>query len=307
MKEEMGSILGRVDVGRVLHNEPMARHTTWRIGGPADVLVLPTAEDQIHRLMALIAEHHWPWMVMGRGSNLLVRDGGIRGVVIKLADNWSAMEIDGTVLVAQSGRLIVSAANVAIRRGLAGLEFATGIPGSVGGAVRMNAGAHGGEIRHVLKWADLVFPDGTPRRVTGEEMGFGYRSSRVAEWGALVVRAAFQLSPGDPEALIRRAKTWTRRRRQTQPLSQASAGSVFQNPANHFAARLIEEAGLKGTRVGGAQISPIHANFIVNLGGATARDVLELICLAQEEVYRKFAIRLTPEVKIVGEDVETGG
>ncbi|MBX6395691.1 MAG: UDP-N-acetylmuramate dehydrogenase [Alicyclobacillaceae bacterium] len=303
----MWSILNRADVGQVLFDEPMSRHTTWRIGGPADALVMPATEKQIRTLMTLIGEYGWPWLVVGRGSNLLVRDGGIRGVVIKLADNWSAMEIDGTVLTAQSGRLIVSAANVAIRHGLAGLEFATGIPGSVGGAVRMNAGAHGGEIRQVFKFADLVFPGGAVRRVDREDMGFGYRHSKVAEWGALVLRAAFQLVPGDREALMRQVKEWTNRRRQTQPLSQASAGSVFQNPPGFHAARLIEQAGLKGKRQGGAQISPKHANFIVNLGGATARDVLRLIHLAQEEVYRKFAIRLAPEVKIVGEDAETGG
>ncbi|MBE3551355.1 MAG: UDP-N-acetylmuramate dehydrogenase [Kyrpidia tusciae] len=307
MKEEIWSILSRVDVGRVLRDEPMARHTTWRIGGPADVLVLPEEQDQIRRLMALVGERGWPWLVIGKGSNLLVRDGGIRGVVVKLADNWSAMERKETTVVAQSGRLIVSAANHAIRWGLSGLEFATGIPGSVGGAVRMNAGAHGGEIRDVLEWADLVFPDGSLIRKSNEELGFGYRTSRVAEWGALVVRAAFGLAPGDTAAMVSRVKAWTERRRQTQPLAQASAGSVFRNPVNHYAARLIEEAGLKGRRVGGAQISPVHANFIVNLGGATAGDVLALIHLAQEEVYRKFAVRLTPEVRIVGEDVETGG
>lgn len=303
----MRSILKRADVGRVLFDEPMSRHTTWRIGGPADALVLPESESQILRLMGLIGEYGWPWTVVGRGSNLLVRDGGIRGVVVKLADNWAALDIEGTVLTAEAGRLIVSAANTAIRHGLSGLEFATGIPGSVGGAVRMNAGAHGGEVGRVVLFADVAFPDGRVRRVDREELGFAYRRSRVGEWGALVLRAAFQLTPGDREAMIRQVKEWTQRRRQTQPLSQASAGSVFQNPPGTHAARLIEEAGLKGRRVGAAQISPRHANFIVNLGGATARDVLKLIQLAQEEVWRRYAVRLEPEVKIVGEDGETGG
>jgi UDP-N-acetylmuramate dehydrogenase len=293
-------------IGKVLFDEPLSKYTTWRIGGPADVFVIPETIGHVRRCMQLIHQHRLPWFVIGKGSNLLVRDGGLRGVVIRMADHFAACRLEGRRMTVQAGKGVVAAANAAIRAGLSGLEFATGIPGTVGGAVMMNAGAHGGEIKDVLAWADIMEEDGEIRRFHHKDMEFAYRHSRLRDKRGIVVEAAFDLRPGNVEAMQAKVREWTRQRQHTQPLSLPSAGSVFQNPPNHHAARLIEQAGLKGLRIGGAQISELHANFIVNLGGATASDVLSLMQVARSRVADLFGVTLVPEVRIVGEDY-TGG
>jgi UDP-N-acetylmuramate dehydrogenase len=301
-REQLQSIFSGEDVGELLFDEPMQKHTSWRIGGPADIFVLPTKTEHLIRIMELTHGHQIPWYVIGKGSNLLVRDGGVRGVVIKLADNFADLEVDGMTLTAQGGRSFVSAANHAIRHGLSGLEFATGIPGTVGGAVMMNAGAHGGEVKDVLIDCDVVTAEGKLQHLTRDDLEFQYRYSMLKDRPAVVVRASFSLTPGDAEEMSDRVKQWRERRQVTQPLSLPSCGSVFRNPEGTHSGHLIQQAGLKGTTIGGAQISELHGNFIVNIGGATARDVIQLIELAQRTVFEKYGHELHPEVRIVGVD-----
>lgn len=282
-------------------DEPLKRHTSWRIGGPADVLVAPRDLESLKACIVRAHEAGIPYFILGRGSNLLVRDGGIRGLVIKLGDAFSELAIEGQTLTALAGRSIVSAANRAMREGLSGLEFATGIPGSVGGAVTMNAGAHGGEIKDVLQEALVLTRAGALKRVSLQDLAFSYRHSAVPENAWTVVRASFSLRAGDVAEMRARTSAWSQRRRLTQPLSQPNCGSVFRNPPGDFSARLIEAAGLKKMRVGDAMISDVHANFIVNLGAATAEDVLELMSRAQKAILTRFAVELIPEVRVVGE------
>jgi UDP-N-acetylmuramate dehydrogenase len=258
------------------------------------------------RVMQLIHQHQIPWIAIGKGSNLLVRDGGIRGVVIKLSDNFADLKIEGMRLTAQGGRSFVSAAHHAIRHGLSGLEFATGIPGTVGGAVMMNAGAHGGEVKDVLEECQVLTPEGNFLRLTRDDLRFDYRYSILKDRPMLVVEATFALQEGDSIEMSERVKAWAKRRQTTQPLSLPSCGSVFRNPEGTHSGYLIEQAGLKGTRIGGAQISDLHGNFIVNIGGAKATDVLQLIDLAQRTIAEKYGYELHPEVRIVGSD-ELGG
>jgi UDP-N-acetylmuramate dehydrogenase len=282
-------------------NEPMAPYTTWRIGGPADLLVVPHNLEELRGAMRLAKHYGLPWTVIGRGSNVLVLDGGIRGMVIWMHDAFADLRVEGCLLRAQAGRSFVSAAHIAIRHHLAGLEFATGIPGSVGGAVMMNAGAYGGEVKDVLVWADVMDEDGQLIRLTNADLRFAYRYSILKDHPKVVVEAAFALRPGDGEAMVKQVRAWSMRRASTQPLSQPNCGSVFRNPPGTHAARLIEAAGLKGLRRGGAQISEKHANFIVNLGDARAEDVLWLIRHAQETVRKLFDVELETEVRILGE------
>jgi len=297
------SLFAKEDVGTILNNEPMSKHTSWRIGGPADIMVLPTTTEQLARVLFLTHENGIPWYVVGKGSNLLVRDGGIRGVVIKLADNFADMSIEGMSLRAQGGRSFVSAANHAIRHGLGGLEFATGIPGTVGGAVMMNAGAHGGEVKDVLIDCHVLNDKGDLLHLQREDLQFDYRYSILKDRPMLVVDASFQLAEGDAQEMADRVRVWRERRQLTQPLSMPSCGSVFRNPDGTHSGRLVEEAGLKGVQIGGAQISELHGNFIVNVGGATASDVLQLIHLVQTTIKERYGYDLHPEVRIAGDDI----
>jgi UDP-N-acetylmuramate dehydrogenase len=298
------SLLSKHEVGTVYFNEPMSKHTTWKVGGPADVFVIPTKIEHIQRLMNICTDHALPWYVIGRGSNLLVRDGGIRGIVIKLADNFAHISLERDCRVrAEAGRSYVSCANFSMRHGLSGLEFATGIPGTVGGAVMMNAGAHGSETKDVLLEAEVVEADGSISRFSNADLKFAYRYSILKDTPRIVITATFQLKQGDPEAMLEKVRGWTKRRQTTQPLQFPSCGSVFRNPGGTHAGFLIEQSGLKGKRIGGAQISELHANFIVNLGEAKASDILQLIELAQTTIQKNYGITLQPEVRIVGEDV----
>ncbi len=290
----------------VRYDEPLRHHTTWRIGGPADVFVVPNHLDQIRDAVTRAKAEGIPVFVIGRGSNLLVKDGGIRGLVIKLGDDFSALDITGETLTALAGRGMVSAANIAIRHGLSGLEFATGIPGTVGGAVTMNAGAHGSEIKDVLYRASVLDQAGDVQDVDAAQLSFGYRRSAIVENGWTVLSATFHLHEGDPAQMQERVKAWSKRRQTTQPLSMPNCGSVFRNPPGDHAARLIEAAGLKNFQIGQAAISQRHANFIVNLGQASAIDALSVIMHAKVTVREQFGVDLVPEVKVVGED-EAGG
>lgn len=291
----------RHGVEHMMHDEPLALHTTWRIGGPADVLVIPHSLDELKAAVWTANQLGMPWTVIGRGSNLLVQDGGIRGLVVKLADRFGEVRIEDGELTALAGRSAVSAANIAIRNNLEGLEFATGIPGTVGGVVMMNAGAHGGQVSDVVTWADVMDPTGEVRRLRHVDLHFRYRYSILKDEPGIVVAACFSLRPGNGAELAAKVKQWSLRRAGTQPLSLPSCGSVFRNPEGTHAGHLIESAGLKGLQRGGAQISAKHANFIVNLGGAKATDVLWLINHAQETVQRLYGIELETEVRVIGE------
>ena len=301
MKELIERLRAFAPESRVLINEPMSRHTTFRVGGPADVLFLPASGDELTAAMRAAEALGAPCFVMGNGSNLLVRDGGVRGLVIVIGEPMSSVEIKGTTLRAQAGASLSLVAKEAVNASLSGLVFASGIPGSVGGAVAMNAGAYGGEIKNVLSRA-LVLEQGRPVWKTAEALHMGYRNTDVLRDGLVVLEAEFGLAPGDRDALTAEMNELAHRRREKQPLHLPSAGSTFKRPEGHFAGALIEAAGLKGYRVGGAQVSELHAGFLVNAGGATADDVLRLIADVQARVLADSGVTLEPEVRIIGEE-----
>ncbi len=281
-------------------DEPLKRYTAWKIGGPADALLEPDNTDELIEAIKKAREHGIPVTVLGGGTNVLVRDGGIRGLTIRLAKSLKGVEIEGVRVVADAGALYPVLANTTAGRGLRGLEFATGIPGTVGGAVYMNAGAYGSETKEVLDWAD-VYQDGAVIRMESADLALSYRRSILhdhPDW--VVLRAGYTLAPGDPGELKARIREFRTQRMNGSP-NRPSCGSTFKRPPGDFPGRVIEAAGLKGTRVGQVEVSPVHANYFVNLGGATAREALELMALVQEEVRERLGIELEPEVKILGE------
>ena len=286
---------------QILENEPMSRHTTFRVGGPADVLFLPESEEQLLWALSIAREAGVPCVVIGNGSNLVVKVGGIRGLVIALGEGMAASARAGETLTAWAGASLARVSAYAQASGLSGLEFASGIPGTLGGGCAMNAGAYGGQLSDVLVDARVLL-DGVVRTLTVEEMQMGYRTSLPLRRGGIVISARFALTPDDPEVIAARMRELNARRRDKQPLNYPSAGSTFKRPEGYFAGALIEQAGLKGKRVGGAQVSEKHAGFIVNTGGATAADILTLIGTVQDEVADRFGVRLETEVRILGED-----
>jgi UDP-N-acetylmuramate dehydrogenase len=284
-------------------NEPMANHTTWKIGGPADLFLSIKRRAELTAALAIIHEHQVPWTMIGRGSNVLVGDLGIRGVVIKLESDFASLQIEGTRIQAGAGFSLIKLSVLAAKHGLTGLEFAGGIPGTVGGAVYMNAGAHGSDISQVLVEAELLQQDGRIVTISNPQLAFSYRHSCLQEQPAIVLSATFALKEGDRKAIAADMASFKERRQRTQPWQQPCAGSVFRNPLGDYAARLIELAGLKGTIMGGVQISEIHANFIVNRGAGTARDVLMLIAFVREKVWEQFEVDLKPEVLVIGDGI----
>ncbi|GKS12523.1 UDP-N-acetylenolpyruvoylglucosamine reductase 1 [Paenibacillus chitinolyticus] len=293
--------LQAAQVGEVLKNEKLASYTTWKIGGPADLLVIPQDKQKLVETIRLLGQHKVPWTVVGRGSNLLVGDKGIRGVVIKLSRALETLRFDGSTVYAGGAYSFIKLSVMTGKEGLTGLEFAGGIPGSVGGAVYMNAGAHGSDVSRILKQAEVLLDTGELIVMQNSDLQYAYRHSVLHTLPGIVTEAVFELQPGDRKEIAGAMAAYKDRRLRTQPLQLACAGSVFRNPLGNHAAKLIEEAGLKGTRVGGAEISPLHANFIVNTGDASAEDVLALIALAQKTVREKSGVELQPEVLVVGE------
>jgi len=279
----------------------MTKHTTWRIGGPVDAFIVPETREQLQELITLLYHHGIPWIQIGRGSNMLVSDKGIRGVVIKLGSGLEYAKFQEETVTAGGGCSFVKLSFLSGRHGLTGLEFAGGIPGSVGGAVYMNAGAHGSDVSRIFKSAEIVLETGELVSYAAEEMDFAYRHSVLHERKGIVVEATFGLKFGERREIAAALASYKDRRRRTQPLQMPCAGSVFRNPTGDYAARLIEAAGLKGCRVGGAEISLQHANFIVNTGQATAEDVLTLMHEIQKRIDSENGISLVPEVFIVGE------
>lgn len=297
----IAEILRELQVGKVIENEPLANHTTWRIGGPADVLVIPNSKESLILAVKKLHTLGVSWRAIGRGSNLLVRDGGLRQVVFKISDVLDHLRFDGNKVYVGAGFSFIKLAILAGREGLTGMEFAGGIPGNVGGAVYMNAGAHGSEISRILKSAEILLETGELVQYTAEQLKFSYRTSSLQSTSAMVMEVVFELDYGDRKEIADTLAKHKDRRRLTQPLQLPCAGSVFRNPKGDHAGRLIESSGLKGFRIGGAEVSTLHANFIVNIGQATAQDVLTLMEHVRTVVHEKHGVRLIPEVLVVGE------
>ncbi|MGZ9585068.1 UDP-N-acetylmuramate dehydrogenase [Paenibacillus marinisediminis] len=291
----------QLDLGTYTLHEPLSKHTTWKIGGPADVMVEPKGKQEIIQTIRLLNECGIPWMTIGRGSNLLASDKGFRGVIIQTKKSLDYFHIDGNKVTAGAGYSFIKLSVQASRAGLSGLEYAGGIPGTVGGAVYMNAGAHGSDVSRIFESAEIVLETGELVTYSVEEMQFSYRHSVLHERKGIVVEATFRMEHGDRATITDALASNKERRLQTQPLTAACCGSVFRNPPGNFAARLIEEAGLKGFTVGGAEVSKMHANFIVNTGQATASDVLTLMKHIQDTIRDKYEVELVPEVLVVGE------
>lgn len=291
----------QTNIGKVLLNEPLSAYTTWKIGGPADVLVIPHNKEQLMSVVRLLHKNGMSWTNLGRGSNLLVSDKGIRGVVIQLGEGFNYVQFQGSLVHAGASHSFIKLSVLAAKAGLTGLEFAGGIPGSVGGAVYMNAGALGSDVSRIFKSAELVLDTGELVNHNLERMAFSYRHSVLHKQQGIVVSATFELKEGVRGEIASCMASNKERRLRTQPLQLASAGSVFRNPPNDYAARLIEEAGLKGLRTGGAEVSTQHANFIVNTGQATAEDVLTLMATIRSTIKDRYGIDLVPEVLVVGE------
>lgn len=299
--KQIADELKQAGIEKVWTDEPLANHTTWRIGGPADLLIQPKDKESLRTALQILHRHDIPWSVIGRGSNLLVRDRGIRGAVLKVTEGLSHCEFRGEEVCVGAGYSMIRLAMETGKMGLTGMEFAGGIPGTVGGAVYMNAGAHGSDLSRILIDAEILFESGDMKVLTNEELNFSYRTSLLQKQKGIVVEARFRLQQGDRKEIAATLAANKERRRQTQPLQMPCAGSVFRNPPGDHAGRLIEAAGLKGYRYGGAQVSEIHANFIVNRGGATAADVLTLIKHIQDTIRDKNGIDMHPEVLVVGE------
>lgn len=284
----------------IRENEPMSRHTTFKTGGNADLLLLPSSEEELIKAVEICRENTIPYLIIGNGSNLLVTDKGIRGVVIKLGRNYAKIDVEGNTIYARAGALLSATANAALKWELSGMEFAAGIPGTVGGAVCMNAGAYGGELKDIIREVRVLDKDQV-RTLTNTQAGFVYRGSRIMTEGMIVLSAVFELKKGNKEDILSLMNDYSQRRRSKQPLDKPSAGSTFKRPEGDFAGRLIEAAGLKGYCIGGAKVSDKHCGFIINDGGASSTDILELIRAVRKKVYESSGVMLEPEVRIVGE------
>ena len=279
--------------------EPMKNHTTFRVGGPADYFVAPHTEEEIRKIVALCEEKEIPWFVTGNGSNLVVSDEGYHGVILSVYKNFQGIEVEGNRIRAKAGSMLVSISRAAREAGLSGMEFASGIPGTLGGGVRMNAGAYGGEMSQVVTAVTVVNRNGEIMELDNSTMEYGYRTSVIQNQSFVVTKVTFRLQPGDPEQIAAKMEELAIRRREKQPLEYPSAGSTFKRPEGHFAGQLIMEAGLRGYSVGGAKVSEKHCGFIINTGNATAEDVKDVIWEVQRRVKERFHVELEPEIKFL--------
>ena len=286
--------------GKVLTEEPMSRHTSFQIGGPADLFVQPATGEEVREAIRLAKKVQVPFFVVGNGSNLLVSDDGFRGMILQIGRNLQEITVEGNEIHAEAGALLSRVARTALEHGLTGMEFAAGIPGSLGGAVAMNAGAYGGEMKDILTEVEVLTPEGERKVLTLDELELAYRHSCIFEKNYIVLSAHLHLGEGDKDAIRNRMDELARARREKQPLEFPSAGSTFKRPEGYFAGKLIQDAGLKGYTVGGAQVSEKHSGFVVNCGGATAEEVLFLIRQVQKKVKDQFGVTMEPEVRMVG-------
>lgn len=281
--------------------EPMSKHTTFRIGGPADFYLCPHSTKEVQQTVQICKEENLPYFILGNGSNLLVSDKGYRGAIIQLWKNFSDISVKDCCITAKGGALLSKVAAEALEEGLTGMEFASGIPGTIGGAVFMNAGAYGGEMKDIIKEVKVLDDQGEIRVLSNEEMKLGYRTSIVKEKGYTVLSAVLQLKKGEVSVIRETMEDLKNRRTSKQPLDMPSAGSTFKRPEGYFAGKLIMDSGLRGFSVGGAQVSEKHCGFVVNKGGATAEDVTALIREVQRRVKEKFGVELETEVRFLGE------
>lgn len=286
---------------RIQCDEPMKNHTTFRVGGPADYFVMPETKEEVKEVIALCKSFEMPYYIIGNGSNLLVSDAGYRGVIIRLYKEMSQITVEGNQITAQAGALLSRIAGKALEAGLSGFEFAAGIPGTLGGACRMNAGAYGGEMKDVLKKVLVLTPEGEFLMLSSEELKMGYRTSVIAEQGYIVLEAVISLEEGEPVSIRERMEELRMKRVSKQPLEYPSAGSTFKRPEGYFAGKLIEDAGLRGFQVGGAQVSEKHCGFVINKGNATASEIMELMRQVSARVEEQSGVRLEPEVRRLGE------
>lgn len=300
LRELYQNLLSTIEKDHMRLDCPMKEYTSFRAGGSAGLLIEPGSMAELFSAVEACRNEKVPMLVMGNGSNLLFRDEGYEGVVLRIGQGISQVWTEGNVLFAEAGALLSAVAKEAARQSLAGLEFASGIPGSIGGAVFMNAGAYGGEMKDVLLSTMALSPSGIMKDRKKEDMALGYRSSVFQQTGEIIIGVKLLLAPGKAGEIQEKMRDLTARRNEKQPVSLPSAGSFFKRPEGHFAGKLIEECGLKGLSLGGARVSPLHAGFIVNEGGATAKDILELMRVIQETVYDKTGVRLEPEVRIIG-------
>ena len=291
-------LLGR---DHVLNDEPMKQHTTFKIGGPADYFLVPETGEEVGEIIKICRKTDTPYFILGNGSNLLVGDGGYRGAVIQVYRNMSAVTVEGTTITAQAGALLSAVAAAAKNASLTGFEFAGGIPGTVGGAAVMNAGAYGGEMKDVLVEVTVMDAEGKIFAIPAEKLELGYRTSVIKKAGYIVLEAKIRLKEGDQEAIRERMKELTIQRTTKQPLEYPSAGSTFKRPEGYFAGKLVMDSGLRGYQVGGARISEKHCGFVINAGDATAKDVRTLMDNVRDIVYEKYGVTLEPEVKFLGE------
>lgn len=300
--ENLSSLFQEImDSQRIRVQEPMSKHTTFRIGGPADYFLQPESEQEVQKILEICIRGQFPWFILGNGSNLLVSDQGYRGVVIQLYRNFNRISLEKERITAQSGVSLAALSRKAMEAGLTGLEFAGGIPGTLGGAVVMNAGAYGGEMKDVLETVTVLDPLGRQIILHADQLEMGYRTSIVKTRNYIVLEATLKLEPGKKENIQALMQDLAKRRSSKQPLEYPSAGSTFKRPKGHFAGKLIMDAGLKGCRFGDAQVSEKHCGFVINRGHATAADVVAVMKHVQEEVKRQFQVELEPEVKFLGD------
>lgn len=297
-KEKLTNLLGD---STVLFDEPMDKHTTFRIGGKAEAFVRAESIEELSDLRAFCSREEIPFLFIGKGSNILVSDKGISGVVATFGERMCEIRVKDDMIIAEAGATLSAVAGFALQRGLTGMEFAAGIPGSVGGAIRMNAGAYGGDMSQVVGWVRVLEPDGNIKTILGAHMEFGYRTSILKELPYIVLACGIQLMPGDETQVRQTMLELAAKRREKQPLEYPSAGSTFKRPEGFFAGKLIEDAGLRGKKIGGAMVSEKHCGFIINEGNATAKDVTELIEFVRKTVYERFGVLLEPEVIFVGD------
>ena len=294
IKEELAGI-------EILFNEPLKQYTYTKVGGAADYLAFPRNQYELKRIVTFANAQEIPWMVLGNSSNIIVRDGGIEGFVI-MFDHFHDIRVNGYVIEAEAGAKLIDVTHVARYHSLTGFEFACGIPGSIGGAVYMNAGAYGGEIAHILQSCKVLTPEGEIKTLTAEELAFGYRHSKIQETGDVVIAAKFALAPGNYDQINQEMARLTHLRELKQPLEYPSCGSVFKRPVDHFAGQFISEAGLKGHRIGGVEVSEKHAGFMINVDHGTAKDYEDLIAHVIATVEKSAGVTLEREVRIIGKD-----
>lgn len=290
------------NVGKLLINEPMKNHTSFKIGGPVDGLIIPEEEEQIINTIKICRHENIPYFIMGNGSNLLVKDGGIRGIVIKIQEGFKKVEVKDNKIIAQAGALLTAVSRKATEYSLTGMEFANGIPGTIGGALTMNAGAYGGEMKDIVHNVRAIDRDLNIIDISNEDMNFKYRNSRVVEDGLILLSTVLDLKPGNYDEIDGKVRELTYKRTSKQPLELPSGGSTFKRPEGHFAGKLIQDSGLQGHTCGGAQISKKHSGFIVNIDNATCKDVLDLVEIVQNTVMDKYGVKLEREIKLIGED-----